>query len=397
MQTLLIIAVLALGAPTAEPDTTGATVAQPSLIAAPLIPDSPISDSTSPDSTADDTALLPAPQTATLDDLLRMPPALREAFHQQVLDHHRAPTDRIETMVDFVFSAAGMGMRYDESATYTVAQSWEQRRANCIGFTLLFLALSREAGLSARPQEIRQTLIWQQSGTTLYRNSHVNLRLQAGPRRYTVDVARDLVIALDEPIAINDQRLLAHYQNNIAIKQMAQGQIGAALARIEATLRLDPDYAIHWGNAGVIRLRSGDEGGAEHAYLRALELDPDEYGTLFNLVQLYDSRGAAAMAAPLRERMESLQKKDPLYQFLLATRFEREGDFTQAIEHYQQAIRHHRDEHRFHAALARAYLASGDRDGAERALARAKSLSDGEAEASYAAELAQLRGVPGNG
>ncbi|MCB1560623.1 MAG: tetratricopeptide repeat protein [Xanthomonadales bacterium] len=343
------------------------------------------------------TRLRPAPATATLDDLLRMPAALREAFHQQVLDHHRAPTNRIERMVDFVFSPAGMGMRYDESATYTVAQSWDQRRANCIGFTLLFLALAREAGLSARAQEIPQTLIWQQSGTTLYRNSHVNLRLQTGPRRYTVDVARNFVISVGDPVAISGQRLLAHYHNNIAIKQMAQGRIDAALTRMEATLRLDPDYPVHWGNTGVIRLRSGDEAGAETAYRHALALDADEYGTLFNLVQLYDSRGDKAAAALLRERLTALQKKDPLYQFLLATRLEREGAFKQAIEHYRQAIHQHRNEHRFHAALARAYLASGDRVKAERALARAKSLSEGTIEARYAAELAQLRNMPGNG
>ncbi|MEZ5464984.1 MAG: transglutaminase [Lysobacteraceae bacterium] len=335
--------------------------------------------------------LSPAPLSATLDDLLALPPALHAAFRAQVLDPHRAPGARIDAMIDFVFGSAGLGVRYDEAATHTVTQTWQSRRANCIGFTLLLLALARDAGLSAQPQEIRRTLVWQQSGGTLYRSSHVNLRLQSGPQRYTVDVARGRVVTLDEPVPIDDRRLLAHYHNNIAVRQMAQGRTAEALTRAEATLRIDPDYPTHWANAGVIRLRDGDADGAKQAYQRALALDADDYGALFNLVQLYDSRQDAAHAAPLRKRLESLQRKDPLHQFLLGSRHERDRDFDGAIERYQLAIRYHRGEHRFHAALARAYLANGDREQAIRSLSRAQSLSEGDDEAAYAALLDDLR------
>ena len=338
--------------------------------------------------------LPPAPLSATLDDLLALPPTMRAAFERQVRDGPHGPTALFDRLVDFVFSADGMQVRYDESATHTVAQTWLTRRSNCVGFTLLFLALAREAGLPAKPQEYRRTLAWQQSSDTLFRSSHVNLRVRAGPYRYTIDVARGQVITVDEPVAIDDSRLLAHYHNNIAIELMAKRRIDAALMRIEQALRTDPGYPTHWSNAGVIRQRAGDEAGAERAYRHALDLDPDEYGTLFNLVQLLEHQHQDADAAAFRQRLQALQRRDPLHQFLLGLGAERAGDVAQAIAHYREAAQLHESEHRFHAALARAYLASGDRTQAAQSLQRARDNSRGVTAEAYAARLESLRSQP---
>lgn len=333
----------------------------------------------------------PAPVPAPPEQVMAMPPALQARLHDEVLADHPSQSQRLERLAHFMFDARGLGMTYQESATYTVEGAYDTRKANCLAFTMLFLALAREAGLDAYPQEIRQTLSWYQEGDIVYRNSHVNAAVRIGGRQFAVDVAGDSVIARDQPIPVSDARLLSHYYNNLAVELLAHGQTAPAAQYIATALQLDPSHAPHWSNAGVIRLRNGDARAAEEAYERALSLDPDEPGALFNMAGLAQRQGDSRREADYRRRLATVQRKDPFHQVLQAIQYERVGDYAQAIKHYRRAIRLHPDEHRFYSALARAYLGAGDTRRAAKALARAQHLSDGEQRAAYRAQLDHLR------
>ena len=160
---------------------------------------------------------------------------------------------------------------------------------------------------------------------------------------------------------------------------------------MDEVLELDPRNAGHWTNAGVLRLRAGDIDAAESAYRHALDLNSREPGALFNMVSLSQRRGDARGETDFRDRLARVQRKDPFYHFLLATDYERNGAYAEAIDHYQRAIHWHRDEHRFFAALARVYLLSGDAVRAGKALQRAQALSEGNMRAAYGAKLERLR------
>jgi len=336
----------------------------------------------------------PAPVPAPPEQVMAMPPALQARLHDEVLADRPSPSQRLERLAHFMFDAqSGLGMTYQEDATYTVEGAYDTRKANCLAFTMLFLALAREAGLDAYPQEILQTLAWHQDGDIVYRNSHVNAVVRIGARHYTVDVAGDSVIARDQPIPVSDARLLSHYYNNLAVELLARKQPESAAQYIATALQLDPSHAPHWSNAGVIRLRNGDARAAEDAYERALALEPDEPGALFNMAGLAHRQGDSRREAEFRKRLEAVQRKDPFYQVLQAIQYERAGDYPAAIRHYRRAIRLHPDEHRFYSALARAYLGAGDTRRAAKALARAQHLSDGEQRAAYRAQLDHLRRV----
>ena len=323
---------------------------------------------------------------------MAMPPALQARLHDEVLAGQPSQSQRLERLAHFMFDAQhGLGMTYLEDATYTVERAYDTRKANCLAFTMLFLALAREAGLDAYPQEILQTLSWRQDGDIVYRNSHVNAVVRIGARQYTVDVAGDSVIARDQPIPVTNARLLSHYYNNLAVELLARRQLEPAAQYIATALQLDPSHAPHWSNAGVIRLRNGDARAAEDAYERALALDPGEAGALFNMAGLAHRQGDGRREAEFRKRLAAVQQKDPFYQVLQAIQYERAGEYPEAIRHYRRAIRLHPDEHRFYSALARAYLGAGDARRAAKALARAQHLSDGEQRAAYRAQLDHLR------
>lgn len=330
---------------------------------------------------------IPVPTPA---QVLALPAELAARVHADVIARSRTPEQRMERLVAFVFEPQGLGMTYAHEGTYTVEQSYATRKANCLGFTLLFVALAREAGLDARPQEIRQTLNWHQDNGTLFLSSHVNTLVRIGAQRFALDVARDTLIARHRPELISDQRLLAHYYNNLAMDQMSQDHIVAAHALMQRALELDPGVAAHWNNAGVLRRHEGDDAAAEQAYQHALGLDPQESGALFNLTNLHRDQGDDAGAAEYQRRLARLQAKDPFHHFLLATDFDMAGDYAQAIAHFLIAIRWYDREPRFYAALAQAYLHNGDTNRAAKALDRAAALSEGATRAAYQAQRAAL-------
>lgn len=319
--------------------------------------------------------------------LLAMPPELRERFAREVLAEPSSRRERLERLVDFVFDERGLGMRYDDAATVTVAEAYAQRRANCLGFTLLFLALAREAGLDARPRIVGQALSWDHERGILYRESHINAGVRIGARTLTLDVARDTMLAHARPVPLAPRQLAAHYHNNLAMQALARGDLAAATRDAATALALDSAHAGHWSNAGVVHLRAGDAAAAEAAYLEALRLDPAHANALFNMVSLARRAGDAEREREYRARLDRVQRRDPFHHFLKAHDHERAGDLPRAIRHYRRAIALHGRDHRFHAALAGALLRSGDTRSARIALKRAVDLSDGAARAGYETQL----------
>lgn len=341
----------------------------------------------------------PLPQDAPLDpampapeQVMALPPELRERFRRWNASAPASQVVRMERLVDFMFDRdGGLGLEYQQDANYTVAQTFQTRRANCLSFTLVVIALARDAGMEAYAQEIEDVLTWYQEGSTVYRNNHVNAGIRIGGQRFTVDVAWDEVIARQQPKAIPDRHLLAMFYNNRAIGLFSAGRIEPAEAYMQRAIELDPAYPAFWNNAGVLALRRGDLALAERDYLHALSMDQRHSSALFNLVSLYGRSGRDAEARPLQRRLERIRARDPFDQFLLALECERAGDYAGAVGHYQRAIRLHGSEHRFYLGLARAYLHLGDARRAGRALARAQALSEGATRARYQAKLEKLR------
>jgi len=308
-----------------------------------------------------------------------------------VLTGRPSQTTRLNRLLHLVFDKDGLGLIYQDDATESVDQIYATRTANCLSFTLLFIALAREAGLDAYPQEIRETLGWHQDDGIFYRVDHINAGVRIGRSEYLVDIARDSVISLHKPEPVSDQRLLAHFYNNLAMQDLEQGRIAPALELMRTALELDPGNAVNWSNAGVLYLRNGDEAAAEQAYTRALALEPANTSALANMANLAQRQGDHTREAELRERLERQQQTDPFFHFVQAEGYEQAGDYPHAIEHYERAIHLDSDEPRFYGALAHAYELAGDNRHAIRALTHAAWLSDDASRADYQSKVDALR------
>jgi len=339
----------------------------------------------------------PAGDTAPPDraQIMAVPPELQALVQERVNAPGRSQAQRLRRLIDLMsVSGDGLRLEYNDEATQTVEQTYLNRQANCLTYTLVFLALAREAGLHAYPQEIEETLAWQQYEDIVFRTNHANAAVRIGGQRFVVDVGSSFVIGRNPARPISENRLLAQYYNRAA-QLMTQGDLPAALAHAGIAIELDPAYPTTWSNTGVLRLHSGDMKGAEQAYTTALSLAPEHSGALFNLVSLYKRMGDPR-ETQLRRRLDKVQSADPLHQFLLAAEFEQRGDYAQAIKHYRRAIRLHGAEHRFYHGLARAYAQAGQPELARRTLERALALAadkeaDEETLAQYRTMLDGLR------
>jgi Flp pilus assembly protein TadD len=221
---------------------------------------------------------------------------------------------------------------------------------------------------------------WRVDNDIIYGFNHVNAGIRIGSTRFTVDVARDLVMARNPPEPVSDQRLLALYYSNRAAELLAGSAPAPATPYMAMALQLAPRYAGAWANAGVMHLRQGDLQAAERDYLKALTLDPKNASALVNLVTLYRSTGDEARRAMYARRIEKIQAKDPYFQFLQAEDNEKHGDYAGAAQHYQRAIRLYDGDPRFYVGLARVYQQLGEARHARQAMNRAAALSRDSAE-----------------
>lgn len=359
-----------------------ATAPAPASPAVAPLPIAPLPTATTPA----ETEISAGPAT-----LLALPEELRHRFHHEVLSRSASPSRRLELMMSFLFDESGLGMHYAADATHDVSGAYRTRQANCLSFTLLTIALAREAGFDAYGQRLDQVLAWQQQDNNLVLSNHVNAGIRIHHRQYTVDVARDSVIAHGSPERVDDTQLAALFHSNRAMERVLDGDVAGALPRALRSLELDPASATLWNNAGVAHLRNGDAASAIAAYERAIQLDPGHSGALFNLAQSYQREGNENQARQLLDRAQRVLERNPFHHFLLGFAAEKRGDLTAAHGHYRRAIRLHGREHRFHFALARVQVGLGEQRDALRSLRRARELGGDTERLRYQSKLDLLQ------
>ena len=306
--------------------------------------------------------------------VLALPEGLRNDFRTQVLDATNVPEQRLHRIIGFMFDKDGLGLTYKGDSTTTVAESYQSRQVNCLSFTLMAIALAREAGLKAQGQQINRVMAWSLVGDVVMQSLHANAVVTLKDRDLMVKEGRDYVLDiasndrytrdyLVNDYKVEDEILLASFYGNRAMELMAQGRLADSRAWLDVALKLSPDDAALWNNAGVLSQRQGDADGAEKWFLRAAKQNPRLTSALYNLVALYNGRGDTTRAVYWQERAERILRLDPYYQFALGERSAKSGDLTGAVRDYRRAISLASGEHVFHFGLARTYYQLGRLEG----------------------------------
>lgn len=322
----------------------------------------------------------PAPAVPTPEQVMALPPEARALLQEQVVRATNSPEQRLQKLVELVFrpEGAGLALEYDTEATLTVAETWQQRRANCLSFTLLFVALAREAGLDARMQEVGQVVTWYEDQGLIFNAGHVNVGMRMHGRQATLDLDSNVLYDRRGPQPISDRRALAHFYNNRGAEHLAAHDEVAARSYLEAALRMDPRFVAAWSNLGVLESRGNDLTAAARDLETALRINQVHAPALHNATKLYQRMGNGARVAQLQDRLQRTQKRDPFYQFMQGTQAEKRADYALAIHYYRQAVQLYDRAHQFHFGLARSYFLIGNNRLAEREMARARDLGGSE-------------------
>lgn len=322
--------------------------------------------------------------------LLVLPPELRAQFRTYMAGAQSSQLGTLERLVEFIFSPTGIGLRYEPRATLSVREAYQARAVNCLSFTLMVVALGREAGLDAYGQEVEGIVSWDQVGSLVQRTGHVNAGVRIGPRHYSVEVGQQSFVLRQRPRPATDDRLTVLFHNNRAA-ELVDVDLAGALRHAQAALRIDPTHAPSWSNAGLLQARRGDLHAARLSYEKALLLDPRHAQSLLNMVSLHRRMGNERAAADYMRKLEQARLADPFHHYRLAVEREREQNYRAAIRHLEDAIRLHGAEHRFHFHLGRLYYLLQQPERAKSAFERAHQLSRGDTRTRYLAKLEMLQ------
>lgn len=310
--------------------------------------------------------------------IMDLPPDLRRLLQERVVALGGSEEQRMMRVLSLVFDDAGVGLSYDISKTLTVAEVWQQRKANCLSFALLVVAMAREAGLEAHVRELGEVVAFYQDAGIVYNVDHVNVSIRVGDKNRIIDMDRSIMMSRQRPRIIDDSRAVAHFHNNRGAELMGEGQLEQAEAALRAAVSLAPDFVPAWNNLGVLLQRQGQYDAAENALLAAYRLGSNLGPTLRNLANFYVRSDQPTQAQAYSQRLDQVSRNDPFHHFGLALACEHQGDHGCAIKHYRHAIRLQPGEHQFHFGLARAFAIAGDLPAARRELARAAQAAGGD-------------------
>lgn len=327
----------------------------------------------------------------TPEQVLAIPPALQAMLQQRVIDATSSREERLQRLTAMIFDQQGLNLQYDVQANTTLTGTWQQRRANCLAFTLLFVTLARQAGIQARVQEVDQVVSWFQDAGVVYSVGHVNAGVMVNGRHGTADLDRNVLYGRRGPQPISDARALAHFYNNRGAQRMEAGDSESARRYYAAALAQDGSFVPAWNNLGVLDTRLGHPAQARAHFDTALRLAPDNAAALANASALLQRTGYARQAAVLQQRLQRVRRSDPFVQYLLGAQAERGSDLSGAIHYYRRAIRLYDSAHPFHFSLARAYFLAGRTRAADAELQRAHALAGEPMQARYQAKLDSLQ------
>ena len=317
----------------------------------------------------------PAQALVDEDEILAVSPEMVR-FLDSYVGRDAGSFVKLHQLLYAIITEGSFGLEYDDR-TRTAAQTFADRRGNCLSFSNMFVAMARDVGLNVSYQEVDIPPDWSFDNDVYVLNRHVNVHVDLGiTGEHVVDFNIDDFRASYDRWVIPDSRAFAHYYNNMGAEHMLAGDRASALAYFrKALFDSDRSFSPAWTNLGTLYRRSSLTSHAEAAYLRALTVDRHDEVAVSSLAELYHSRGETELADAYLKKVINHRKQNPYYRYHLAREAFFSGDYATAISHLRYAARKKPNEDLFCFLLGIAYLQSGDKAAARRWLTRAEEVA----------------------
>lgn len=270
----------------------------------------------------------------------------------------------------------GRAITYSAYFTITGVDAFEQRQANCLSYTLLFVAMARHLGLKAEVNEVLLPPTWDMRSTDTYLlMRHVNAKVfMNSPKKTfvrvmgTADIS-DIVVDLEmrryrphyKQNVIDNNLVAAQFYSNRGMELAADGKTKEGFLNLRKALLMSEEPSYIWSNFGSFYRRQGLNEAAEKIYLHGLEVNPRDYTIMHNLAGLYTDAGNAERAAYYQKRVRQYRAANPYYKYRRAQEKFEQQDYAGALTLIKKAIKKEENEARFYSLAVKIYDELGDK------------------------------------
>lgn len=297
---------------------------------------------------------------------------------------HQDPSERIDVLVDDLFTQHDLKLLYVSDANTTAANTFKTKSANCLSMSIMAYSLARAANLEVQFQEVKIPEYWTNREGFSLLNGHINLRM-APPLLGNVIYFNRSGITVDfDPlsakgrfsnVSITKSKVLAMYYNNKGADAFLRGDYDEAYAYFKASATTSPTFDDVWVNLGYLYKVQGDLKAAQETYGRALALNDNNYTGWENLAILLEGVGKKKEARDIQVKVERKRSENPYYHLMLGDQEFNQGNWREALGYYRKAIQLDDRPHEFYFGLAKTYYKLGDTKRSAEYLRRAKRNS----------------------
>mgnify|MGYP002348827989 CR=1 FL=1 len=274
----------------------------------------------------------------------------------------------------------GRGITYSAYDTITGIEAFERRQANCLSYTLLYVAMARHVGLKAEVNEVILPPTWDMRATDTYLlMRHVNAKVfmpranQSWVRVVGNADISDIVVDLEmrrfrphyKQKVIGKPLVAAQFYSNRGMELAAEGKPREAFLYLRKALLMSEEPSYIWSNFGSFYRRQGLLPEAEKVYLHGLQINPRDYTIMHNLAGIYQEIGNKERADYYQKRVRLHRNANPYFMFKRAEDEIAKGDYPAALELIKKAIKKEGNEARFYTLAATIYDALGEADNAQ--------------------------------
>jgi len=246
---------------------------------------------------------------------------------------HRAPEARLRTMAQVVYGDWGYAARdvLPPGVFVGFNEVLERRQWNCLGLTVLYIALGQRVGMPMRMVSGPGHVFVEYIGPpALHVETTDHGRVHAR-KDYLTGYLPFPHMELDDYVALNAKRTVAVILSQTALAVQNRGRAGLARQYYEMALRFDQGHAEAHAGLGFLHAASGSASEAAAAFRRAIELSPrlpEAYGGLGNLLH---ATGDLSGALDVYERLLEIRPDEPKTVFNMGQVLYEAGDLDGSI------------------------------------------------------------------
>lgn len=291
-------------------------------------------------------------------DLLAITPEML-TFAQRAVRHESDYFERVRALHVALLSAqdlGGHGIAYNAYTTEVPKDTFAHRKANCLSFTLLYVALARQVGIKAKVNEVEIPPTWDlRNKNDMVFLRHVNVRVPLQGETRNILKNDDVIIDLEmdrynhsyPQRDIDDTLTAAQFYSNRAMEYLDAKDLPKSFLYLRKALSLNDQQSYIWSNLGALygRLRLLQQ--AEQAYIHALTINPNDLTVMNNLAYLYQHTGNKSGSAKFAKLAQHYRDSNPFYQYNLALSAFEDDQYDIALSHVNRAILKEKKEVRF--------------------------------------------------